>query len=135
VVKVIKGTNFDYFSDKAKNIFFKELYSVTGSVDRMGMRLDGANLENIVNTNIKSEGLIRGVIQVPADGKPIILLSDHGTIGGYPKIATVISADLDKVAQLTPGAKIQFEEVSLEEAEKLFKDYCNETNKYLNELS
>ena len=135
VVKVIKGTNFDYFSEKAKNIFFKELYSVTGSVDRMGMRLDGANLENIVKTNIKSEGLIRGVIQVPADGKPIILLSDHGTIGGYPKIATVISADLDKVAQLTPGAKIQFEEVSLEEAEKLFKDYCNETNKYLNELS
>ena len=135
VVKVIKGTNFDYFSEKAKNIFFKELYSVTGSVDRMGMRLNGVNLENIVNTNIKSEGLVRGVIQVPADGKPIILLSDHGTIGGYPKIATVISADLDKVAQLTPGAKIQFEEVSLEEAEKLFKDYCNETNKYLNELS
>ena len=135
VVKVIKGTNFNYFSDKAKNIFFKELYSVTGLVDRMGMRLDGVNLENIVNTNIKSEGLVRGVIQVPADGKPIILLSDHGTIGGYPKIATVISADLDKVAQLIPGTKIQFEEVSLEEAEKLFKDYCNETNKYLNELS
>ena len=135
VVKVIKGTNFNYFSEKAKTIFFKELYSVTGSVDRMGMRLDGANLENIVNTNIKSEGLVRGVIQVPADGKPIILLSDHGTIGGYPKIATVISADLDKVSQLTPGTKIQFEEVSLEEAEKLFKEYCNETNRYLNELS
>ena len=79
--------------------------------------------------------ILKGVIQVPADGKPIILLSDHGTIGGYPKIATVISADLDKVAQLIPGTKIQFEEVSLEEAEKLFKDYCNETNKYLNECN
>ena len=135
IVRVIKGTNFNYFSKEAKNIFFNQAYSVTRLVDRMGMRLDGPNLENIVNTNIKSEGLIRGVIQVPADGKPIILLSDHGTIGGYPKIAVVISADLDKVAQLTPGSKINFKEVNLEEAEKLFKDYTLITNKYLNEYS
>jgi len=135
IVRVIKGTNFNYFSKEAKNIFFNQAYSVTRLVDRMGMRLDGPNLENIVNTNIKSEGLIRGVIQVPADGKPIILLSDHGTIGGYPKIAVVISADLDKVAQLTPGSKINFKEVNLEEAEKLFKDYTIITNKYLNEYS
>jgi UPF0271 protein len=135
IVRAIKGTNFDYFSDEAKNIFFNEPYSVTRLTDRMGMRLDGPNLENKVNTNIKSEGLIRGVIQVPANGKPIILLSDHGTIGGYPKIATVISADLDKVAQLSPGMKIEFKEVNLEEAEKLFKDYTEETNKYLNEHS
>ena len=133
IVRVIKGTNFDYFSNQAQNIFFKEKYTVSRLVDRMGMRLDGSNLENTVNTNIKSEGLVRGVIQVPADGKPIILLSDHGTIGGYPKIGIVISADLDKVSQLTPGSKIQFKEVNLEEAEKLFKDYTLETNKYLNE--
>ena len=72
----------------------------------MGIRLNGPKLENIVNTNIKSEGLVRGVIQVPADGNPIIMLSDHGTIGGYPKIGVVISADLDQVGQLTPGSKI-----------------------------
>ena len=133
MIRVVEGTNFDYFSNKAKNIFFNETYSVTRLVDRMGMRLDGSNLENTTNTNIKSEGLIKGVIQVPADGKPIILLSDHGTIGGYPKIAIVISADLDKVAQLTPGTKIQFKKVTLTEAEKLFKEYTNETSKYLNE--
>ena len=135
IVRVIKGTNFNYFSSEAQNIFFKEEYSVTRLVDRMGMRLDGPNLENIINTNIKSEGLIRGTIQVPADGKPIILLSDHGTIGGYPKIAVVISADLDKVAQFSPGTKIRFEEVNLVEAEKLFNSYTEETNKYLNEHS
>ena len=135
IVRVIKGTNFNYFSSEAQNIFFKEEYSVTRLVDRMGMRLDGPNLENIINTNIKSEGLIRGTIQVPADGKPIILLSDHGTIGGYPKIAVVISADLDKVAQFSPGTKIRFEEVNLVEAEKLFNRYTEETNKYLNEHS
>ena len=135
IVRVIRGTNFDYFSNQAKINFLNEQYSVTRLSDRMGMRLDGPNLENIVNTNIKSEGLVRGVIQVPADGKPIILLSDHGTIGGYPKIATIISADLDKVAQLTPGTNIKFKEVKLEEAEKLFNEYSKETNKYLNELS
>ena len=134
-IRVIKGTNFDYFSNEAKNIFFNQAYSVSRLIDRMGIRLDGPNLENIINTNIKSEGLIRGVIQVPTDGKPIILLSDHGTIGGYPKIAVVISADLDKVAQLVPGTKIYFKEVNLEDAEKLFKDYSIETNKYLNECS
>jgi biotin-dependent carboxylase-like uncharacterized protein len=135
IVRVIKGTNFDYFSNQAQNIFFKEKYTVSRLVDRMGMRLDGPNLENTVNTNIKSEGLVKGVIQVPADGKPIILLSDHGTIGGYPKIGIVISADLNKVAQLVPGSKVNFKEVNLEEAEKLFKDYSIETNKYFNEYS
>ena len=135
IVRVIKGTNFDYFSNQAQNIFFKEKYTVSRLVDRMGMRLDGPNLENTVNTNIKSEGLVKGAIQVPADGKPIILLSDHGTIGGYPKIGIVISADLNKVAQLIPGSKINFKEVNLEEAEKLFKDYSIETNKYFNEYS
>ena len=91
--------------------------------------------KNIKNTNIKSEGLIRGVIQVPADGNPIIMLSDLGTIGGYPKIANIISADLDLVGQLTPGTNINFKEVSLEEAENIFKAYTQDTNKYLNECN
>ena len=108
-------------------------FIVTRLVDRMGMRLDGPYLENLIKTNIKSEGLIKGVIQVPPDGKPIIMLSDHGTIGGYPKIAVVISADLDKVAQLTPGTKIRFKDVNLEEAEKLFNEYNKQTKKYLDE--
>ena len=133
IVRVIKGTNFNYFSEEAKkNLFMKE-FIVTRLVDRMGMRLDGPYLENLIKTNIKSEGLIKGVIQVPPDGKPIIMLSDHGTIGGYPKIAVVISADLDKVAQLTPGTKIRFKDVNLEEAEKLFNEYNKQTKKYLDE--
>ena len=135
IIRVLKGTNFDYFSKKAQTLFFNETYSVTKLVDRMGMRVDGPKLKNIVSTNIKSEGLVKGVIQVPADGYPIIVLSDHGTIGGYPKIAVVISADLDKVGQLTPGSKINFKEVNLEEAEDLFKNYNDETNKYLNEYN
>jgi len=130
----LKGTNFDYFSEESKNKFFKEEYSVTKLSDRMGMRLDGPKLENIVNTNIKSEGLVKGVIQVPADGNPIIMLSDHGTIGGYPKIGVVISADYDKLVQLPPNAKIKFKLVDLNEAEKLFKFYKMETDNLLNQI-
>ena len=101
----------------------------------MGIRLSGHKLENTVSANIKSEGLVRGVIQIPADGNPIIMLSDHGTIGGYPKIAVVISADLDRVGQFTPGSNIKFKEVSLEEAQNIFKAYTDETNRYLNECN
>ena len=126
-IRVIKGTNFDYFSENSKKIFFDKEFSVTKLSDRMGMRLEGVKIENIVDTNIKSEGLIKGVIQVPADGNPIVMLSDHGTIGGYPKIAVVISADYDKLVQLPPGSKIKFKEIELSEAEMLFKLYQMET--------
>jgi biotin-dependent carboxylase-like uncharacterized protein len=132
-IRVIKGTNFDYFSIQAIENFFNKEFLVTNLADRMGIRLKGHKIENIKNTNIKSEGLVKGVIQVPADGNPIIMLSDHGTIGGYPKIANVISADLDLVGQLTPGTNINFKEVSLEEAENIFKAYTEDTKKYLNE--
>ena len=133
IIRIIKGTNFDYFSKEAKEKFLNKSFLVTNLADRMGIRLKGPKIENIKNTNIKSEGLVRGVIQVPADGNPIIMLSDHGTIGGYPKIANVISADLDTVGQLTPGSNINFKEVTLEEAENIFKAYSEETIKYLNE--
>ena len=134
IIRVIKGTNYNYFSESALNIFFKEEYTVSNLSDRMGMRLEGPKLENITNTNIKSEGLVKGVIQVPADGKPIIMFCDHGTIGGYPKIAVVISADYDKVAQLPPGSKIKFKEVSLINAENYFKDHINNIEKYIREV-
>ena len=133
-IRVIKGTNFNYFSKKAKNEFFNKEYHVTKLSDRMGMRLEGPALENIVSTNIKSEGLAKGTIQVPADGKPIILFSDHGTIGGYPKIAVVIAADYDKAVQLIPGSKIMFENISLNEAENVYKVYSEETKNYIDQI-
>ena len=133
-IRVIKGTNFNYFSDEGKNIFFDKEFVISKLSDRMGMRLDGPKIENIVDTNIKSEGLIKGVIQVPADGNPIIMLSDHGTIGGYPKIGVVISADYDKLVQLTPGSKIKFQEVELSSAETLFKLYDLETQNLISQI-
>jgi len=133
-IRVIKGTNFDYFSDSGKKIFFENEFIISKLSDRMGMRLEGSKIENLVDTNIKSEGLIKGVVQVPADGNPIIMLSDHGTIGGYPKIGVVISADYDKLVQLTPGSKIKFKEVELSSAETLFKLYDLETQNLISQI-
>ena len=100
----------------------------------MGMRLEGPKIENLVNKNIKSEGLLKGVIQITADGDPIIMLSDHGTIGGYPKIGDVISADYDKLVQLPSGSKIKFQEVELADAETLFKLYEMDTQKLISQI-
>tara|TARA_B100001250_G_scaffold399735_1_gene409444 strand:+ start:662 stop:1621 length:960 start_codon:yes stop_codon:yes gene_type:complete len=133
-IRVIKGTNFNYFSEEGKKFFFEKEFEVTKLSDRMGMRLEGPKIENIVDTNIKSEGIIKGVIQVPADGNPIIMLSDHGTIGGYPKIGVVISSDYDKLVQLPPGSKIKFKEINLSDAEILFKLYEMETQNLISKI-
>ncbi len=133
-IRVIKGTNFDYFSEEGKKIFYEKEFIVSKLSDRMGMRLEGPKIDNIVNTNIKSEGLIKGVIQVPADGNPIIMLSDHGTIGGYPKIGVVASVDYDRLVQMSPGSKIKFKEINLSDAETLFKLYEMETQNLISQI-
>ena len=133
-VRIIKGTNFDYFSEHSIKDFFSKDFEVTKLTDRMGMRLDGIKLKNIKKTNIKSEGLVKGTIQIPADGKPIILLSDHGTLGGYPKFGVVISADYDRLVQIPPGSKIKFKEIQLKDAENLYKLYNMETNNILSKI-
>ena len=119
----MKGLQVHYFSKNSQDYFFSKEYKVTKLTDRMGMRLEGVKLENTVNKNIKSEGITKGSIQVPGDGQPIILLSDHPTIGGYPKIANVITADYDKLVQKTPGTIIKFKLVNLAVAENAFQDY------------
>ena len=133
-IRVIKGTNYDYFSDEGKKNFLEKEFIVSKLSDRMGMRLEGPKIENIVNTNIKSEGLLKGVIQVPADGNPIIMLSDHGTIGGYPKIGVVASVDYDRLVQMSPGSKIKFKEINLSDAETLFKLYQMETQNLISQI-
>ena len=134
VIRVLKGPQYDYFSEESKNIFFSQFYKVTSLTDRMGMRLEGKVLKNIANTNIRSEGITKGAIQVPADGQPIILLTDYPTIGGYPKIANVISADYDLLIQKTPGTNISFKCIDLKEAEKIYKDRHNNISKIIKNI-
>ena len=133
-VRILKGTNFDYFSDNSINDLTSKKFIVSKLSDRMGMRLQGFKIKNMKETNIISEGLVKGVIQVPADGDPIVMLSDHGTIGGYPKIAVVISADYDKLIQTPPGNTVKFKLIELKEAENLYKLYQMETENLLNQI-
>ena len=128
IIRVIEGQQADYFSKKSIDDFYSKEYKVTNLIDRMGARLEGSKLENIKSPNIKSEGISKGSIQVPGDGQPIVLLSDHPTIGGYPKIANVITADYDKLVQKTPGSKLKFKLVNLSVAENAFQDYIKKIN-------
>ena len=131
LIRVLRGPQHDYFSDTSKKDFCSKNYKISNLTDRMGTRLEGTVLKNVVSTNIRSEGIIKGSIQVPADGQPIILLNDHPTIGGYPKIANVISADYDLLIQNVPGTNLLFKYIELEEAEKAFKLYSEKIKKTL----
>ena len=134
IIRVLKGPQFDYFSKESQKDFFSKDYKITNLTDRMGMRLEGTTIKNTVNTNIRSEGITKGAIQVPADGQPIILLTDYPTIGGYPKIANVISADYYLLAQKIPGEKILFKKVELHKAEQLYKEHLNSISEIIKNI-
>jgi biotin-dependent carboxylase-like uncharacterized protein len=123
LLKVIPGPQDHHFTEKGLQTLSSSFYQVTPRCDRMGVRLDGPQIErqSEVEESIISEGLIAGAIQVPGDGKPIIILTELVT-GGYTKIATVISTDLSKVAQLKPGDRVRFAPVSVEEAHRIFRE-------------
>lgn len=115
--RVVFGPQADYFTEAAKRMLLEGEYTVTAASDRMGMRLAGPLLEHAKGYNIVSDGTAPGAVQVPGNGLPIILLADRQTTGGYPKIATVISADIPALGRLSPGAKVAFAAVDIEAAE------------------
>ncbi len=117
-IRVILGPQQEHFTAEALQEFVNSAYTVTPQMDRMGMRLDGPPLKHVTPeaADIVSDGVTPGVIQVPGNGQPIILLADCQTVGGYPKIATVISADLPRLAQRKPGEALRFRVVDAAEA-------------------
>ena len=119
-IRVIEGREIALFDEDSIGKFFSETFLITPQSDRMGYRLNGPQLKMTSEAELISEAVNFGTIQIPAGGQPIILLADRQTMGGYPKIAQVISTDFHKVAQLKPGDKIKFEKVSLEKAQKSF---------------
>jgi biotin-dependent carboxylase-like uncharacterized protein len=116
-IRVMLGPQLDYFSEQAITDFLGKPFIVTADMDRMGMRLTGARLmHGDRGQEIVSDGVTPGSIQVPGDGYPIVLLADCQTTGGYPKIATVIKADLPCLAHVMPGMELRFRSVSAREA-------------------
>src|SRR5699024_5425011 len=104
------------FTDGVVERCFRDPYQVTTQSDRMGYRLDGPKLSHRSGADIISDATAPGSVQVPAEGQPIVLTADRQTTGGYAKIATVISADLFRLAQAGPGCQVRFERVSVDEA-------------------
>jgi len=112
-VRVILGPQDDYFASEALALFLQAEFHVTPNSDRMGLRLNGPALRHRNRTGIVSDGVTSGSIQVPPDGHPIVMMVDHQTTGGYPKIATVISEDLPLLAQMLPGDSVRFSAAEL----------------------
>jgi len=108
-IRVLPGPQDDHFTAQARQSFFAQPYRVTPDLDRMGIRLDGASLTHAERrAEIVSDGVAPGAVQVPANGQPIVLMADCQTTGGYAKIATVIRADLARLAHVRPGDELRF---------------------------
>ncbi|AKQ45169.1 KipI antagonist [Rufibacter radiotolerans] len=120
VIRVMKGPEYDWFTPGSQNAFWTQPFKVTAQSDRMGYRLEGPVLGLVQERELLSTAVTFGTVQVPAQGNPIVLLADHQTTGGYPRIAQVITADFPALAQLPPGQKIQWQEVTVGEAQTLF---------------
>jgi len=116
-IRVVMGPQHDEFGEDATNLVLDSEWKISATSDRMGYRLEGPVIKHLHGHNIVSDGTVDGSIQVPGNGAPIVLMPDRGTSGGYPKIATVISADLGRFAQIPAGRGFRFKAVSMAEAQ------------------
>lgn len=122
-IRVVMGPQDDEFSDEAKALFLGSDWKISATSDRMGYRLEGAVIPHLHGHNIVSDGTVNGSVQVPGNGQPIVLMPDHGTTGGYPKIATVITADFGRLAQTPAGHGFRFKAIGMAEAQAEAKKF------------
>lgn len=116
-VEVVLGPQSDYFTEKGLKTFLSNVYKVTAESDRMGYRLEGSEVEQRGSFEMVSDAIPAGAVQVPRSGKPIIVMRDAQTTGGYPKIAVVTTPDISRLGQVKPNDKILFSKVSLGKAQ------------------
>jgi biotin-dependent carboxylase-like uncharacterized protein len=122
-IRVVMGPQDDEFGDDQKKLFSDSEWKISATSDRMGYRLEGPVIKHLHDHNIVSDGTVNGSIQVPGNGAPIVLMPDRGTSGGYPKIATVITADLGRFAQIPAGKGFRFKAVSMAEAQAAARNF------------
>jgi len=122
-IRVVMGPQDDEFGDATK-LFLDSEWKISATSDRMGYRLEGPEIRDLHGHNIVSDGTVNGSIQVPGNGQPIVLMPDRGTTGGYPKIATVITADLGRFAQIQAGRGFRFKAVGMAEAQAEARNYA-----------
>jgi biotin-dependent carboxylase-like uncharacterized protein len=120
VLRVVQGKQASFFSQEGIDAFYNSIYTVQSDSDRMGVRLDGPAVASVKGTDIVSDGIPLGAIQIPGSGKPIILLNDRQTTGGYAKIGAVITGDLWLLSQAVSDSAVRFERISAHDAEKIY---------------
>lgn len=125
VIRFIYGPQDDYFDLDQLSVITKDEYTVTNDCDRMGIRFDGATIKSRLSSDIISDGISFGSIQIPSHGHPIVMMADRQTTGGYVKIGTVIKSDLGLLAQKKPGDKILFKAVTVENAQSDYRNMCD----------
>ncbi|SMY10181.1 biotin-dependent carboxyltransferase family protein [Flavimaricola marinus] len=134
VVRALPSAEHDHFTPSAIAAFWSEPYSVTNLSNRQGYRLEGPILENASEGELRSHGIVPGIVQVPRGGQPIVQLSDSATMGGYPKIAAVIEQDLWKFGQARPGDSVRFEMIDLSAAAKAASEEAELIEEYRRDL-
>lgn len=134
-IRAVTGPQDHHFEHNAVGSFFAEAFTVTDAYDRMGMRLKGPLLGLDGALSIPSEPVVRGSVQVSGDGVATVLLADHQTTGGYPKIATVISCDTDRLAQWRAGQQLRFTSISSAQAIADVREFMTQKTRYLAQLS
>lgn len=123
ILDVIIGPQENYFTDESIATLMSQEYTVSNTSDRMGYRLEGAALTHRSKTELISEGMTMGAIQIPSSGQPIVMMADSPTTGGYPKIGAVASTDLPLLAQCVPGrSKIRFQETTVAKAQNKYRE-------------
>ena len=124
-IRVVLGPNLDQFTPAAVNGFLATRWAVSNAANRMAYLLEGGRVEPRSRPNRISDGTVTGNIQIAGSGQPIVILCDRGTVGGYPKVATIISADLGRFAQTPVGGQINFEAVSILEAQTVAREFAH----------
>ena len=135
LIHAVLGPQDQYFMNTAIEIFSESIFKVSDNYDRMGMQLTGPKLELKSALSIPSEPVVKGSIQVSGDGIPTILLADHQTTGGYPKIATVISSDINRLVQFRSNQSVEFILISSNEALQKTRKFLDMKKKYLQKIS
>ena len=135
LIHAVLGPQDQYFMNTAIEIFSDSIFKVSDNYDRMGMQLTGPKLELKSALSIPSEPVVKGSIQVSGDGIPTILLADHQTTGGYPKIATVISSDINRLVQFRSNQSVKFVLINSNEALQKTRKFLDMKEKYLEKLS
>ncbi len=133
-IRAVAGPQEDYFSPEEYERLQQEIYTVSNESDRMGYRLEGRPVEKTRQQDLITDGIVFGSVQIPPNGQPIIMLADHQTTGGYPKIATVATVDLPKLAQAMPGTKLQFKIITVQEAQRLLREQHEKLNNLLTDI-